>query len=619
MSNEMASDSEEDESSQGDDKKRKKDKKKLKSVKKFDGSIEEYKKKEGKKKKPLSLTLTSSDSKLSRFQKKERNSDPPKLKAEKVDFTPKSYHPKNFKSNESDLKKWQVYELAILSSGIISSRWEQHQAKLASKSLFIETSSSSKKARKSKLFSSQGGKDDSDITLSDSPSNNKFIQKAVTPRNKIGHNKNYSESDRVTKFEEEDNDENLRYAEIDGEMQIVGGTIEKLIQKLTSHEYTYPAYLQCFMLTYQQFMTPQELLALLKLRWNSCPSKQEDVEEFNSTKLLPIRIRVLNILKLWIGQYGHDIIDDKDMTNSLMEFLNEIEGFSSIVESVKKYLQMKIDGLNTELIEYSENPPESYNPPSEFTTNGSILDLHPEEVARQITLIEFNLFKKIHYRELLGVRWTKANKLTESPNVLAMISFTNHFVNWIITNILKEEDVITRCLILSRFITIGKICYKKYNNFNAAMEVLSALRSSSIFRLKHTWKYLSDESWNDFEELVELFESDNNFKKYRKAIEKSVPPCLPYLGRYLSELMFLDEKHPNKIVDTELINFGKMYLISDILTRIHMFQTSPYCIKGVNIIQDFLSCKDNVLDQKESYKRSLLLEPRENDGRHSIA
>jgi hypothetical protein len=59
-----------------------------------------------------------------------------------------------------------------------------------------------------------------------------------------------------------------------------------------------PDFVAAFLLTYRSFATPQELLDLLILRYNMPYTRGVDIEEFKRNKLDPIRLRVVNLLKV---------------------------------------------------------------------------------------------------------------------------------------------------------------------------------------------------------------------------------------------------------------------------------------------------------------------------------
>jgi hypothetical protein len=70
---------------------------------------------------------------------------------------------------------------------------------------------------------------------------------------------------------------------------------------------------------------------------------------------------------------------------------------------------------------------------------------------------------------------------------------------WAATEIVETEDLKMRAVILNRFIFIAQKC-RELNNFNAVMEILSALQSASVHRLKQTW----DVSWGEFGDWEKL-------------------------------------------------------------------------------------------------------------------
>lgn len=87
---------------------------------------------------------------------------------------------------------------------------------------------------------------------------------------------------------------------------------------------------------------------------------------------------------------------------------------------------------------------------------------------------------------------------------------------------------------------LAKYC-KELNNFNAVFEILAALQSSAVDRMKKTWEVMTTLFLYNLEkldrviklthnELTGVTSRDKNFKNLRDLLKKSLPPCIPYLG-----------------------------------------------------------------------------------------
>jgi len=74
----------------------------------------------------------------------------------------------------------------------------------------------------------------------------------------------------------------------------------------------------------------------------------------------------------------------------------------------------------------------------------SITDIPHLEVARQLTLYEFQLFRKISSRELLDLKWTRTDRQLKAPYVMAFISHFGFITSWVMGEILKESDLAAR-------------------------------------------------------------------------------------------------------------------------------------------------------------------------------
>ena len=97
-----------------------------------------------------------------------------------------------------------------------------------------------------------------------------------------------------------------------------------------------------------------------------------------------------------------------------------------------------------------------------------ILTYHPEELARQLTLIDYNLFTSIKPLECLNQNWMhKTQKEELAPNILAMIRRFNDVSTWVASEILKCKDLALRTKVLKQIIEIAEVCFIIFYSFNS--------------------------------------------------------------------------------------------------------------------------------------------------------
>jgi hypothetical protein len=72
------------------------------------------------------------------------------------------------------------------------------------------------------------------------------------------------------------------------------------------------------------------------------------------------------------------------------------------------------------------------------------------EIAKQLTLIEYTLFSKIHPVELLSQSWNSRNARQHSTHVLDLIQRTNRLSFWISSLLLWQPTLQLRISILIR-------------------------------------------------------------------------------------------------------------------------------------------------------------------------
>ncbi|ESO10305.1 hypothetical protein HELRODRAFT_91957, partial [Helobdella robusta] len=204
-----------------------------------------------------------------------------------------------------------------------------------------------------------------------------------------------------------------------------------------------------------------------------------------------------------------------------------------------------------------------------------VLKVPPDQIASQITLMDLPVFKSIQPEELSSCAWTRKDKMTCAPNVVALTCRFNQLNFLVQREILSSKSAKSRCDILSQFIKVAKKLLE-LNNLHSLMAVLSALQSAPIYRLSKTWTLLSRKDRSAFERLSDLFQESNNRQKLRDYMSCVKLPCIPYLGIYwcyLTDIVYIDVAHPHS---GGLESEPRKIKMNNILRVISEFQQSSY-------------------------------------------
>eukprot|EP00834_Sanchytrium_tribonematis_P005815 NODE_379_length_8451_cov_0.593630.p7 type:complete len:149 gc:universal NODE_379_length_8451_cov_0.593630:4556-4110(-) len=146
------------------------------------------------------------------------------------------------------------------------------------------------------------------------------------------------------------------------------------------------------------------------------------------------------------------------------------------------------------------------------------------------------------------------------------------------------------------------------------MSILSALNSSTIHRLRKTWNIIQNKHLQSFEVLEEVTDHKKNFGEYRKEMKNAIPPFLPFLGLFLTDLTFSKDGNPDfKDKEKTIINYTKYFRISSIIQELQRFQHRYDFKPQPEITELIFFSLDNLKysgDIEQMYKRSIILEPK---------
>ncbi|XP_032228030.2 ras-specific guanine nucleotide-releasing factor RalGPS2 [Nematostella vectensis] len=240
-----------------------------------------------------------------------------------------------------------------------------------------------------------------------------------------------------------------------------------------------------------------------------------------------------------------------------------------------------------------------------------ITKVTPDNFARQLTYMDLAVFKSIQPEEFSSCGWTKKNKSVQSPNVVALTKRFNHVSFWVVREILNAKKLKTRVAVMSHFIRIAKRLYEM-NNLHSLKAVIAGLQSAPVYRLNQTWEQLSRRDHTIFEKLEDLLSEDQNRKKLRDHLNSTRLPCIPHLGMYLTDLMYIDTIHPN----TGGLDNERTRKMNDIIRIIAEFQQSHYdCLETQPHIQKYLDSMNYIEElqkflEDNNYRLSLQIEPK---------
>ncbi|KAJ1546097.1 hypothetical protein HK405_007407, partial [Cladochytrium tenue] len=246
-----------------------------------------------------------------------------------------------------------------------------------------------------------------------------------------------------------------------------------------------------------------------------------------------------------------------------------------------------------------------------------ILEFDPLELARQLTLIEADLFARVKGREFVGLAWTKEDKAERAPNLLRMNQWSNHVVHWLISELVAVRDtggsggVRLRAQVLERVIVFGQ-CLDKLNNLNGVKEVTAALQSSCVFRLKKTREAVGSKYLRIHNDLVASVSSELNYKRFRQRVLSASPPLIPFPGIYQGDLMFVDTYIKDRL-EGGLVNVQKQQKVANIVLELQAYQRTPYNLEPVPEIQEYIRGYAALTDDA-AYAASLACEPRVGGG-----
>lgn len=386
--------------------------------------------------------------------------------------------------------------------------------------------------------------------------------------------------------------------------ELIGGTIDGFLEKCLESSAEGQQFREMVLLCYRSVYTSNVLFNWVQLQFHRA-------QKYPRAKQSLVWLSLMQFLTIWITKYYYA---DFGSTPQLCFYLkNFIDGeISTFIPSYGNSLRVLLSA------QQSSFPIPRTAAPSFVTSVASardrrlLLNTHPAELARQFTLYEQRLISQIPLFEFIDKNWTREKIST--PFISRAISRFNETVLWFQTQILTCRDF-ERATIIERIIDCAMECYTM-GNFSTTMQIVACLGKHYISQLKDAWSYVSKRKLTRLQTLEEICSPLQNFKSLRMTIRKRIAlekPCIPYLGVYLTDLIFIEEGNPT-FLDRVFVNYHKWELIFRTIQEIEYISKSKFSFlpneelqSMIQKLESSIKNENTLMDLSKSISKSSII------------
>ncbi|THC92892.1 hypothetical protein EYZ11_007616 [Aspergillus tanneri] len=264
-----------------------------------------------------------------------------------------------------------------------------------------------------------------------------------------------------------DHEDEIEYDIAENQHTLKCGTLVGLVEQLTRHDRLDASFNETFLTTFQTFVSASELFEMLIKRFNIEPPAELDESEherWKKQKQQTIRLRVVNILKNWFERFWMEPNDEE--TRNFLQNAHDLISDSPTIMAMPSSLQLlaiveqRLQGHGS-IKRLVRTPTASAPLPiiPRSMKKLKLLDIDPVECARQLTIVESGLYRRIRPAECLNKRWKKKSPENPEPvtGVNATILHSNKLANWVGETILNQTTVKKRVTMIKYFVSVADV------------------------------------------------------------------------------------------------------------------------------------------------------------------
>lgn len=381
---------------------------------------------------------------------------------------------------------------------------------------------------------------------------------------------------------------------------VKSASTERLILFAATNEVNGENLRRSVILSFRMYMSPVDLLGRLMLLYTRTPEYQSEKLYLKMYSLLePLRTGVLETFLLWAQIHPRDFVADN--------VKRLLERFSRLLKHTKSADDKTISEIE-KLMHVGDAPVFPIAISSTVFNEGSLMSLAnmpSEEIAKQLTLIEFSMYQRMQAVEFHRI----AKGFDNAPTMELICKFFDRGAQFFVSQVLKDKsyDPVVVASYIAGLVAIGHAC-KSWRNWDGLMMVVAALNTTAVSRLSDAWAQLSRQDAQNAEELTAY--AARNFRALRDGMKASSSPSIPHFALAVRDLTGLEEI-PTLIVTNGHVNVHKIQTVGRVMWEtIRFCDGTPYAFKHVTRLQDWIQFSP-ILSESEAYQRSRLYTAKE--------
>lgn len=393
---------------------------------------------------------------------------------------------------------------------------------------------------------------------------------------------------------------------------VMEGSKEHLCRLLCMQTEVQSDYVDVFLSTFRYFCTGIEVLdEIMWAQREACIDMGTEegaqlgkatVVEWNES----VEKHLLTVILKWYSHHHLDFAQDIELDLKLRDFLQSdvfedntrvnIPNFLEKMDKVKEAHE-KWEHDTKLMIQYRNAIDRHAGEIMRKTSTKSIFELHITAAVKALCLLEMEIFQKIPAWEFSTCAWMSKKCEQEAPMIYEHIIMFNKISNWVATEVVLTGNIDMRANLIERFITMARQA-REWNNFNSCFQIVLGLHNPAVLKLKTTWSKVARKYVTALKEVNELVNPEKNHRAYRTVLAKTTPPCIPYVGMYLKDLLFANDGSKT-FLPNDHINFGKLNTIGMTISAIRRFQSVGYAFEDDATLVSWFRHHTFAMDENE--------------------